>query len=174
MFYKYFQGFFITYFIKNPLSNIWVGNWHFQVQMHRLKNANSNRQRKVADEEPWARIATNKQQNSTILFFQINLVVKDHKEKAKVPITSEKFLQRHSCFFFNGCGRRVSDSRAFIWKLVPYIKSIEIQFSPVSPRQRDNSPPLSFSLTTFLWHNGIFLWHNLEQVSCGTDTDKCC
>ena len=149
MFYKYFQGFFytyITYFIKNPLSNIWVGNWHFQVQMHRLKNANSNRQRKVADEEPWARIATNKQQNSTILFLQINLVVKDqttyhHKEKAKVPITSEKFLQRH------WCGRRVSDSRAYIWELVQYIKSIEIQFSPVSPRQRDNSPPLSFSLT---------------------------
>ena len=150
-----FKAFFytyITYFIKNPLSNIWVGNWHFQVQMHRLKNANSNEQRKVTDEEPWARIATNKQQNSTILFLQINLVVKDqttyhHKEKAKVPITSEKFLQRHSCFFFNGCGRRVSDSRAYIWELVQYIKSIEIQFSPVSPRQRDNSPPLSFSLT---------------------------
>ena len=30
-----------------------------------------------ADEEPWAQIATNKQQNSTILFLQINLVVKD-------------------------------------------------------------------------------------------------
>ena len=42
-----------------------------------IENANSNRQRKVADEEPWARIATNKQQNSTILFLQTNLVVKD-------------------------------------------------------------------------------------------------
>ena len=73
--FKVFFYTYITYFIKNPLSNIWVGNWHFQVQMHRLKN--SNRQRKVADEEPWARIATNKQQNSTIIFLQENLVVKD-------------------------------------------------------------------------------------------------
>ena len=31
----------------------------------------------VADKEPWARIATNKQQNSLILFLQTNLVVND-------------------------------------------------------------------------------------------------
>ena len=39
----------------------------------------------VADKEPGARIATNKQQNSSILFLQINLVVKDQTTYHQVP-----------------------------------------------------------------------------------------
>ena len=88
----------------------------------------------VADKEPWARIATNKQQNSTMIFLQINLVVKDqttfhHANRAiqgnvAMHVTLPGGQLRNQCKWFHLVATFATNASGAIWWLNLQLKQV--------------------------------------------------
>ena len=86
----------------------------------------------VAEEEPLAPIATNKQQNSAILFLQINLVVKDQitdrymKFTIRFPAGWMVMIRKTSICFSERCGGPGIGSAAPFPRTMSLASSLEL------------------------------------------------